>query len=391
MSKLKKILSMNDSKVEYVYEDENGQEFTAQEHHLQEEDLMDQHGATEGEVHEVMIVDQSGELQPTEGDTSLIHDENSERDPDCRRKDSHHCWGIQQSLKLIESMTSFKDELANASNRREVWLKIQQDVNRKGLSVSVQECQNKWKNLVRSYKECCKMKNKGNMRFRYYNEMSSYFGGQRFLNLDHDYNKTKLTLMPLLGSGSSGSVGPQGTPTVTFPPICFTERQFIEYTNMKREEYAARQRRHEEEMAVRKQELEVQKKKLEVMKKAAMANLQGNKNVNFDFPCRWPDEATTLLISIIRRRKYEIADRDQTKKPALWNEIMQEMVDNGYQVTVKEIKSKWRNLIRTYNLRCKNPRQKGFKFKFFNDIQEFFKETESLGIDPVVFEVYAVE
>lgn len=67
---------------------------------------------------------------------------------------------------------------------------------------------------------------------------------------------------------------------------------------------------------------------------------------------------------------------------------MQEMVENGYQVTVKEIKSKWRNLIRTYNLRCKNPRQKGFKFKFFNDIMEFFKETSSLGIDPVVFEIY---
>lgn len=173
-------------------------------------------------------------------------------------------------------MKQFKSELEGATNRREAWQKIHQDVCSKGLLVSIQECQNKWKNLIRSYKECSKMKNKDNMRFRYYKEMSDYFGGEKFFHLDHDYNKTKLTLMPLSGASTS-----QGTPTVTFPPICFTDRQFIEYTNMKREEYAARQKRHEEEMSLRKQELEVNKKKLEVMKKAAMANLQGSKSVNF--------------------------------------------------------------------------------------------------------------
>lgn len=121
------------------------------------------------------------------------------------------------------------------------------------------------------------MKNKDNMRFRYYKEMCDYFGGEAVPHVDHDYNKTKLTLRPLLSSEGLA----KGSPTVTFPPICFTDRQFMEYTNMKREEYAARQKRHEEEMLLRKQELEVQKKKLEVMKKAAMANLQGTKSVNF--------------------------------------------------------------------------------------------------------------
>ncbi|KAF7273585.1 uncharacterized protein LOC143203499 isoform X2 [Rhynchophorus ferrugineus] len=369
---------MNDATVEYVYEDETGRQYT--NHEPLEE--------VEHNPEEVMIIEHQEDIRKHDPDDPLGHDENLDRDPDCRRKDTHHCWGVDQSLKLIETMKQFKDELGKMGNRKDTWRKIHHNIQNKGVSVSVQECQNKWKNLIRSYKECIKMKNKSNMRFRYFKEMSDYYGGENVLSLDHDYNKTKLTLMPLLNAtNGSGSAAP----TVTFPPICFTDRQFIEYTNMKREEYAARQKRHEEEMAIRKQELEIQKKKLEVMKKAAMANAPSNKSINFDFPCRWPDEATTLLISIIRRRKYEIADKDQTKKPALWNEIMQEMNDNGFQISVKEIKSKWRNLIRTYNLRCKNQRQKGFKFKFFNDIQEFFRETESLGIDPVVFEVYAVE
>jgi len=177
-------------------------------------------------------------------------------------------------------MKKYKTELANATNRRDVWNKIHQDVTYKGVNVSVQECQNKWKNLIRTYKECCKMKNKDNMRFRYYNEMSDFFGGESAFLKEHDYNKSKLTLMPLFGDSSLASTS-KCNPTVTFPPICFTDRQFIEYTNMKRDEYSARQKRHEEEMAIRKQELDIQKKKLEVMKKAAMASVQGNKNVNF--------------------------------------------------------------------------------------------------------------
>ncbi|KAH1002216.1 uncharacterized protein LOC109537669 isoform X2 [Dendroctonus ponderosae] len=258
-------------KVEYVYEDENGQEYTTEQ--MQEEDAMDQQAPPPDEIQEVMIVERPlDELTVNGRLTSLAHETNAERDPDCKRKDSHHCWGIQQSLKLIESMRDFKEEMANTTNRREVWQKIHKDVNNKGLIVSVQECQNKWKNLIRSYKECSKMKNKDNMRFRYYKEMCDYFGGEAVPHVDHDYNKTKLTLRPLLSKDS---------PTVTFPPICFTDRQFMEYTNMKREEYAARQKRHEEEILLRKQELEVQKKKLEVMKKAAMANLQGTKSVNF--------------------------------------------------------------------------------------------------------------
>ncbi|KAL1517517.1 hypothetical protein ABEB36_001273 [Hypothenemus hampei] len=388
MSKVKRFLTMNNTKVEYVFQDENGQEYTAEGDPIQEEDIMEKQQLQGAEIEEVMIVEHTSDLEGDEDGGKTNADINTERDPDCKRRDSHHCWGIRQSLQLIETMKQFKRELACAVNRREVWQKIHQDVTNKGLVVSIQECQNKWKNLIRSYKECNKMKNKDNMRFRYYKEMCDYFRGENLIYMDHDYDKTKLQLLPLLPNGGAQAKGP---PTVTFPPICFTDRQFMEYTNMKREEYAARQKRHEEEMSIRKLELDIQKKKLEVMKKAAMANLQGTKTVNFDFPCRWPDEATRLLISIIRRRKYEIADRDQQKKPALWNEILQEMVDNGYQVTVKDIKSKWRNLIRSYNLRLKNPRQKGFKFKFFNDISEFFKESSSLGIDPLVFEIYAVE
>ncbi|CAH1132656.1 unnamed protein product [Ceutorhynchus assimilis] len=379
-----KIRKMNVAKVEYIYEDENGTEYRAEEATLEDEDL-DHHGTEE--IQEVMIIEQQEESYSEQEAAKLLHEVTEERDPDCKRRDTHHCWGIQQSLKLIAAITKYRDELACATNRKDVWRKIHRDLLDQGLTVTIQECQNKWKNLIRSYKECTKMKNKDNMRFRYYKEMCDYFAGEKFLHTDHDYNNSRLTLMPLLSSGGTGASSSKVVPTVTFPPICFTDRQFMEYTNMKRDEYMARQKRHDEEMNLRRQELEVQKKKLEVMKKSAMANLQGTKNVNFDFPCRWPDEATSLLISIIRRRKYEIADRDQQKKPALWNEIMQEMVDNGYQVTIKEIKSKWRNLIRTYNLRLKNTRQKGFKFKFFNDIMEFFKETASLGMDPDLFEV----
>ncbi|XP_066138507.1 uncharacterized protein [Euwallacea fornicatus] len=365
------------TKVEYIYEDENGQRYTAAGQPLEEHQDDDT-----DDIEEVMIVEQNPEISVIEEATGLAHDVNAERDPDCRRKDTHHCWGISQSQKLIESMRKYKDELGTTGNRRDTWQKIHQDVTSKGISVSIQECQNKWKNLIRSYKECCKMKNKDNMRFRYYKEMSDYFGGEKLFLSDHSYNKSKLHLMPLLGASLPGS---STAPTVTFPPICFTDRQFVEYTNMKRGEYSARQKRHEEEMSLRKQELEVQKKKLEVMKKAAMANLQGGKTVNFDFPCRWPDEATSLLISIVRRRKFEIANRNKQKKPALWKEITQEMVDKGYQVSMKEIKSKWRNLIRTYNLRTKNPRQKGFKFKFYKEIGDFFEETRSLGLDPHQF------
>lgn len=273
MSHLRKILRMNDATVEYVYEDEHGQQFTA---HQQPQDPL------EGDGHkaEVMIVEQS-DLQNDVNESNAPEETTDHADPECRRRDTHHCWGVEQSLKLIETVKEFKDQLGKTGSRKETWQKITKAVRTKGVDVNVQECQNKWKNLIRSYKECIKMKNRSNMRFRYFNEMSDYFGGDTsLLNLEHDYNKTKLTLMPLL---SPGNVPGSNTapPTVTFPPICFTDRQFVEYTNMKREEYAARQKRHDEEMAIRRQELEVQKKKLEVMKKAAMANVPSNKNVNF--------------------------------------------------------------------------------------------------------------
>lgn len=76
---------MNNSKVEYVYEDENGQEYTTGEHQLPN-DGMEQHGVAAGEVQEVMIVDQNMEIHVSEGATSLAHDTNADRDPDCKRR-----------------------------------------------------------------------------------------------------------------------------------------------------------------------------------------------------------------------------------------------------------------------------------------------------------------
>ncbi|XP_050301739.1 uncharacterized protein LOC126739948 isoform X2 [Anthonomus grandis grandis] len=313
MSKLKKILTMENAKVEYVYEDENGQEFTAEEQQITEADLLEQ----QGEVQEIMIVEHHSENQELgENKPSLLHAENADRDPDCKRGDNHHCWGIQQSIKLIETMKKFKNELANTSNRRGVWTQIHEDVCNKGLAVSVQECQNKWKNLIRTYKECCKMRNKDNMRFRYYKEMADYFGGETFAG-DHDYNKSKLHLFPLTKSvNQAGASSSHGAPTVTFPPICFTDRQFIEYTNMKREEYAARQKRHEEEMALRKMELDIQKKKLEVMKKAAMASVQGSKAINFGN----------------KKRKYPKSDNNSSIEEVETVQVVQQTPVNNFQI-----------------------------------------------------------
>lgn len=79
---------MNNSKVEYVYEDENGQEYTTEQ--LQEEDdAMDQQDqpAPADEIQEVMIVERPlDELTANGRLTSLSHDTNAERDPDCKRK-----------------------------------------------------------------------------------------------------------------------------------------------------------------------------------------------------------------------------------------------------------------------------------------------------------------
>lgn len=89
MSHLAKILSMNDATVEYVYEDENGQQYT--NHELLEE--------VKHNPEEVMIIEHQEDIQKHIADDTLGHDENLDRDPDCRRKGKSHEETVRNSVK----------------------------------------------------------------------------------------------------------------------------------------------------------------------------------------------------------------------------------------------------------------------------------------------------
>lgn len=75
---------MATSKVEYIYEDEDGHEYTAEEP-LHEDDMLEEDN-TSGQYQEVMIVDDSPDMKVRIVPESLVHEINSERDPDCKRK-----------------------------------------------------------------------------------------------------------------------------------------------------------------------------------------------------------------------------------------------------------------------------------------------------------------
>lgn len=89
---------MATSKVEYIYEDEDGHEYTAEEP-LHEDDMLDEQDNASGQYQEVMIVDNSPDMNVSLIPESLVHDLNHERDPDCKRKG--WCFGVTRSFGAV--------------------------------------------------------------------------------------------------------------------------------------------------------------------------------------------------------------------------------------------------------------------------------------------------
>lgn len=82
----------------------------------------------------------------------------------------------------------------------------------------------------------------------------------------------------------------------------------------------------------------------------------------------WTPHATRLLIRIRGSREAEF-DQPGAKKSQLWNEICNEMRENGYDLSADKVSKKWHNIMITYS-KNKAKKHGNINWEFFDDIED---------------------
>jgi hypothetical protein len=109
--------------------------------------------------------------------------------------DDRHHWTYDQTLYLIDAMGSHMDELNHPKKRRFVFNNISNDLLSSGFSISGSICQNKWKNLLRSYKVAKDTKNRtgrGPSRFHFFDKMDDLLGEKPSNKCSHSLESSSL-------------------------------------------------------------------------------------------------------------------------------------------------------------------------------------------------------
>lgn len=90
-----------------------------------------------------------------------------------------HNWQYEEVLRLIVAYEDHKDEQHHPKKRKYLWTNIENDMISSGFNVSAEMCNQKWRNLLKSYKTAKDNKNssgRGACRFMFFYVMDEILG-----------------------------------------------------------------------------------------------------------------------------------------------------------------------------------------------------------------------
>lgn len=178
-------------------------------------------------------------------------------------------WTYDETMCLIQSMAVHMEDLNHAKKRKFVFVNISNDLLSNKFSKSALSCQNKWKNLLRSYKAAKDQKVKtgrGASRFHFYEQIDELLGEK----------PTNKCLHALESSCTSTDIDEVEALTEDEEIVKVQPRRkrrtsgsvnLGEVIRSREEEYVKKQKRHEEKVALFQQQLALEKEKIEILKK----------------------------------------------------------------------------------------------------------------------------
>jgi hypothetical protein len=187
-------------------------------------------------------------------------------------------------------MTTNMEDLNHARKRRYVFENVSNDLLSNGFTVSSYACQSKWKNLLRSCKSCKDHKNKtgrGPSRFLFFEKMD-LLGEKPSNKCEHTLESSNLLHIEDVAPSPSSSRSVTSTELTTEDdsavsisseeqnngPTKKRAKKTITYQSdficLKKIEYAKRQKRHEEKLAIQKEKLKVEQEKINILKQLLM-------------------------------------------------------------------------------------------------------------------------
>ncbi|KAF5287259.1 hypothetical protein FQR65_LT02132 [Abscondita terminalis] len=118
-------------------------------------------------------------------------------------------WSHNDTLLLITSVEAHYEELNHPKKRKYVWENINNDLVSHGINVTTSTCTQKWKNLLRSYKQCIdntKRTGRGPMRFHYFDQMNEFLGNKPNMSSSHTIDTIIRTSFTATSESNSVSI-----------------------------------------------------------------------------------------------------------------------------------------------------------------------------------------
>lgn len=218
-------------------------------------------------------------------------------------------WSFNQTQSLINSMASYYADFNDPRKRKHIFEHIANDLISAGYAIDARLVQNKWKSLLRSYTKAKDTKTRtgqGPSRFLFYELIDDIVGNHPKNKCDHSLNTLNMPIsendssngekLPMENEDASGrqgeleidlgdSAGTQelntgecsagdsvstegkenGESSATNKKRLSEKQLKKEFINSKKIEYAKRQKRHEEKLAIETKRIEIEEKKLAVL------------------------------------------------------------------------------------------------------------------------------
>lgn len=182
--------------------------------------------------------------------------------------DEKHSWSYNKTVCIINSMEAHANELNRPKKRKFVFDNISNDLLSSGFSINAVTCQNKWKNLLRSYKVVKDNKNKtgrGPSGFHFFDQMDSLLGEKPSNRCSHSLESSNLDNLEDRDESTTSATDKPQMEAPKKRVRCNNTAQ-KDFVALKQEEYQRKQQRHNEKLNIEKQKLDIEKYKLNLLK-----------------------------------------------------------------------------------------------------------------------------
>ncbi|CAG9822181.1 unnamed protein product [Phaedon cochleariae] len=263
-----------------------------------------------------LLMHARGTAEDISSDVEEMESENTQCATPCNSQTqvrTTNIWSFNQTQSLINSMASYYADFNDVRKRKHIFEHIANDLISAGYAVDAKLVQNKWKSLLRSYTKAKDTKTRtgqGPSRFLFYELIDDIVGNHPKNKCDHSLNTLDPPIsendssngekVPLEDEDASERQGEQerdlggteelntgecsapnkqksgdsvstegkenGECSAPNKKIRLSEKQLKkEFINSKKIEYAKRQKRHDEKLAIETKRMEIEEKKLAVL------------------------------------------------------------------------------------------------------------------------------